>query len=94
MAGAKIGWKLVLTVFTIAVSLVTRKAVTSAWKLGSGRKPPQDPRAPESGYAEVIGWAVASGAAAAFAKRFAERRAAQYWEKSTGTLPPGYEQRD
>jgi len=94
VAGAKIGWKLVLTVFTVVVTLVTKKAVRSAWKLGAGRQPPKSPQAPDAGYGEVVAWAVASGAAAAFAKRFAERRAATYWEKSTGTLPPGYEQRD
>jgi hypothetical protein len=92
MAGAKIGWKLVLAVFTIVVQLVTKKAVTSAWKLGTGRKP--SPQSPEAGYAEVVAWAVASGAAAAAAKRFAEQSAAKYWLKSTGTLPPGYEERD
>jgi hypothetical protein len=94
VAGAKIGWKLVLTVFTVVVSLVTKKAVSQAWKLGAGRKPPASPQAPDAGYGEVVAWAVASGAAAAFAKRFAERRAATYWEKSTGSLPPGYEPRD
>lgn len=91
MAGAKIGWKLVLTVFTVVVSMVAKKAVESAWRLGSGGKPP---KGPEAGYLEVVSWAVASGAAAAVAKHFAEQRAAEYWLKSTGTLPPGYEQRD
>jgi hypothetical protein len=87
--GAKIGWKLVLAVFTMAVGLVANKAVTTAWKLGSGGAPPKGNQA---GYVEVVSWAVASGAAAAAAKRFAEQRAAQYWLNSTGTLPPGYEQ--
>lgn len=90
MAGAKIGWKLVLMAFTLVVSLVTRKALTSAWKLGSGKQPPKSPQEPDAGYAEVIAWAAASGAAAALAKRFAEQRAARYWEKSTGNPPPGY----
>ena len=94
MAGAKIGWKLVLTVFTVVITLVTKKAVTQAWKLGAGRKPPKSPQAADAGYGEVVGWAVASGAAAAFAKRFAERRAASYWTNSTGTLPPGYDEKD
>lgn len=88
MVGAKIGWKLVLAAFTIVVSLVANKAVTTAWKLGSGGAPPKGNKA---GYAEVVTWAVASGAAAAAAKRFAEQRAARYWLKSTGHLPPGYE---
>ena len=35
---------------------------------------------------------MASGAAAAAAKLFAERRAAAYWLKSTGYAPPGYEE--
>lgn len=91
MAGAKLGWRLVLTVFTLVVSVAARKAVTSAWKLGSGGKPP---KGPEAGYVEVVSWAVASGASAALAKRFAEQRAAKYWLRSTGHLPPGYEPRD
>jgi hypothetical protein len=94
VAGAKIGWKLVLTVFTVVMTLVTKKALTSAWKLGSGRKPPESPAARDSGYVEVVAWAVASGATAALAKRFAEERAARYWTKSTGSRPPGYEDED
>ena len=60
MVGAKIGWKLVLAAFTLVVGLVANKAVRTAWKLGSGGKPP---KAGEGGYAEVVSWAVASGAA-------------------------------
>ena len=88
MVGAKIGWKLVLMAFTIVVSLVANKAVTTAWKIGSGGKPPKGNQA---GYIEIVTWAIASGASAAAAKRFAEDRAAKYWLKSTGSLPPGYE---
>jgi hypothetical protein len=86
--GAKIGWKLVLMAFTIVVGLLANKAVTTAWKIGSGGKPPKGNQA---GYLEIVTWAVASGASAAAAKRFAEDRAAKYWLKSTGSLPPGYE---
>ena len=89
MVGAKIGWKLVLTAFTLAVGLVANKAINTAWKLGAGGKPP---KGGQGSYAEVVSWAVASGAAAAAAKLFAERRAAAYYLKSTGHPPPGYEQ--
>lgn len=88
MIGAKIGWKLVLAAFTMAVGLIANRAVKTAWKLGAGGAPPKGNQA---GYVEVVSWAVASGAAAAAAKRFAEDRAARYWLKSTGHLPPGYE---
>jgi hypothetical protein len=89
VVGAKIGWKLVLTAFTLAVGLVANKAISTAWKLGAGGKPP---KGGQGNYAEVVGWAIASGAAAAAAKLFAERRAAEYYLKSTGHPPPGYEQ--
>jgi len=89
VVGAKIGWKLVQAAFTIVVGLLANKAVTTAWKIGSGGKPPKDG---QGGYVEVVSWAVASGAAAAAARLFAERRAASYWLKSTGYAPPGYEQ--
>jgi hypothetical protein len=89
VVGAKIGWKLVQAAFTLAVGLAASKAVSTAWKLGSGGKPPKNG---QGGYAEVITWAAASAAAAAAAKLFAERRAAAYWLRSTGYAPPGYEQ--
>ncbi|WP_433168814.1 DUF4235 domain-containing protein [Kribbella sp. CA-247076] len=89
MVGAKIGWKLVLTAFTLVVGLVANKAISQAWKLGAGGKPP---KGGQGSYVEVVSWAVASGAAAAAAKLFAERRAAEYYLKSTGHPPPGYEQ--
>ncbi|MEU8227236.1 DUF4235 domain-containing protein [Kribbella sp. NPDC048915] len=89
MVGAKIGWKLVQAAFTIVVGLAASKAVSTAWKLGSGGKPPKDAGA---SYAEAVTWAAVSAAAAAAARLFAERRAAAYWLKSTGYAPPGYEQ--
>jgi hypothetical protein len=89
VVGAKIGWKLVQAAFTIVVGLAASKAVTTAWKLGSGGKPPKDGT---GGYAEAITWAAASAAAAAAARLFAERRAAAYYLRSTGHAPPGYVQ--
>jgi hypothetical protein len=86
--GAKIGWKLVQAVFTLVVGLVASRAVKAAWELAAGDKPPKDG---QGGYVEVVSWAVASGAAAAAAKLFAERQAAAYYLKSTGHAPPGYE---
>ena len=89
MVGAKIGWKLVQAVFTLVAGLAASMAVSAAWKLGSGGKPPANG---QGGYAEVVTWAAASGAAVAAAKLFAERQAAAYYLKSTGHPPPGYEQ--
>jgi hypothetical protein len=88
VVGAKIGWKLVQAAFSIVVGLAASKAVSTAWKLGSGGKPPKDG---QGGYVEVVAWAAASGAAAAVAKLFAERQAAAYYLKSTGHAPPGWQ---
>ena len=57
MVGAKIGWKLVQAAFTIVVGLAASKAVSTAWKLGSGGKPPKNG---QGGYAEVAVWAAVS----------------------------------
>src|SRR5438270_530949 len=73
----------------IVVGLVASKVVSTAWKLGSGGKPPKDG---QGEYLEVMSWAAASAAAAAAVKLFAERRAAAYYLKSTGHAPPGYVQ--
>jgi hypothetical protein len=89
VVGAKIGWKLVQAAFTVVLGLAASKAVGTAWKLGRGGKPPKNG---EGGYAEVVAWAAASGAAAAVARLFAERQAASYYLKSTGHAPPGWEQ--
>ncbi|MFF0268597.1 DUF4235 domain-containing protein [Kribbella sp. NPDC004536] len=89
VVGAKIGWKLVQAAFTIVVGLAASKAVSTAWKLGSGGKPPKNG---QGGYAEIVTWAAVSAGAAAAARLFAERRAAAYWLKSTGYAPPGYDE--
>nr|WP_202885948.1 DUF4235 domain-containing protein [Kribbella sandramycini] len=80
---------MVQAAFTVVLGLAASKAVSTAWKVGSGGKPPKNG---QGGYVEVVAWAAASGAAAAVAKLFAERQAASYYLKSTGHPPPGWEQ--
>jgi hypothetical protein len=63
------------------------------WRTATGKKPPTNPTNPEVDPGEAITWAVASGAAIALARILATRRAAQYYARSTGHLPPGLEQK-
>jgi Protein of unknown function (DUF4235) len=42
--------------------------------------------------AEALAWAVASGVAVGVARMLAARKAADYWRRSTGSLPPGLEE--
>ena len=73
-----------------------------AWRLAScssrsGRgapatTPPANPAAPGTSWPEALGYAVASGAAMGLARMLATRKAAGYYRKSTGHLPPGMEE--
>ena len=43
---------------------------------------------------EAVAWSAATGAAVALARMFAQRRAANYYVKSAGHLPPQLEKDD
>ena len=81
------------SMFSLAASLggaaVARKALDKSWQVSTGRKPPENPADPDIDIWEAVSWAVVTGAAVALAKMYAQRRAANYYLKSTGELPPG-----
>jgi len=82
-------WKMMNTGTAIAAGLVTAKALDATWRTATGHKPPNKPEHPDVGGREAIAWAAVSGMAVGVMKTFASRRAATYWVKSTGRLPPG-----
>ena len=82
-------WKLLNTGAGIAAGVVTAKALDATWKTATGHKPPNKPEHPDVGGREAIAWAALSGLAVGVVKTYASRRAATYWVKSTGRLPPG-----
>lgn len=85
----KLAWKLLGGVTTIAATIITRKILTAGWKFVTGNNPPDSPENPDTGTIEAVTWALASGVGVAVARLFATRKAAQYWVKATGDLPPG-----
>jgi len=85
----KLAWKVLGGVTTIAATIITRKILTTGWKFVTGNNPPDSPENPDTGTVEAVTWALASGVGVAVARLFATRKAAQYWEKATGDLPPG-----
>jgi hypothetical protein len=85
----KLAWRVLGGVTTIAATIVTRKILTAGWKFVTGTNPPDSPENPDTGTIEAVSWALASGVGVAVARLFATRKAAQYWEKATGDLPPG-----
>ena len=75
----------------ILSGIAARKVLTAAWRRGTGQDPPANPEVPGTSWGEAIAWALASGAAIGLARMLAARKAADYYRKSTGHLPPGVE---
>lgn len=81
------------SVFSLAAALlgatVARKSLNKAWQTATGKNPPANPADPDVDFREAVLWAIASGTAVQLARMLATRRAANYYAKSTGHLPPG-----
>jgi hypothetical protein len=85
------------TVFSLVSALVAaaaaRKGLNTSWKVATGKKPPENPADPDVDIWEAVAWATVSGVAIGVARMLAQRKAASYYARSTGHLPPGV-QRD
>jgi hypothetical protein len=86
-------WKLVGTGAAMLSGIATTKALDATWRTATGRKPPTKPENPDIAGREALLWAGFSGAVYGLAKTYFTRRAARYWVRSTGKLPPGMEER-
>jgi len=89
---SRLGWKLFATLSAIVAAALARPLIETTWTTATGKHPPANPESPDTTWAEAFGWAIASGAAIGVARLLATRRAAQYWRRSTGNLPPGMEE--
>lgn len=85
------------TVFSLVSALVAataaRKGLNTSWKVATGKQPPENPADPDVDIWEAVAWATVSGVAIGVARMLAQRKAANYYARSTGHLPPGV-QRD
>ncbi len=82
-------WKLMDTGSALGAGILTARALDATWKTATGHPGPARAEHPDLGGREAIVWAAISGMAIGVAKTVATRRAAIYWVKSTGRLPPG-----
>jgi subtilisin family serine protease len=82
----------VWSVFSLASALagaaVAKKVLNTSWKAATGKEPPANPADPDVAMAEAVARAAASGTIVALARMLATRRAAGYYQRSTGHLPP------
>lgn len=82
-------WTLFSLVAALLGATVARKTLTSSWRAATGKNPPANPADPDVDLWEAVLWAAASGTAVQLARMLATRKAANYYAKSTGHLPPG-----
>jgi hypothetical protein len=81
-------WALFSLVSALAGATVAKKVLNTSWKAATGKEPPANPADPDVAMREAVAWAAASGTLVALARMLASRRAANYYKKSTGHLPP------
>lgn len=81
-------WKIMSRVTDKASGSAGTKLVDASWRAATGKQPPAKPDSPETSLRESIAWTVLSAAGVAVVKSLATRRAAAYFERSTGKLPP------
>jgi hypothetical protein len=91
--GSKV-WSVFSLVAALGAALVARKTLDTSWKLATGKKPPENPADPDVNLWEAVTWAVVTGAFIALARMLAQRKAASYYTKSTGHLPPDLKKDD
>jgi len=85
-------WSMMSVAVALVGAAVAKQLLNLLWRAATGKNPPTNPSSPDVQAGEAVTWAVASGAAIALARILATRRAAGYYAKSTGHLPPGLEQ--
>lgn len=75
-------------VAALGAATVAKKALNTSWRATTGKNPPANPADPDVSLAEAVMWAAVSGTLIGVARMLAARRAAHYYARSTGHLPP------
>jgi hypothetical protein len=80
-------WKVLAALSAIAAAQAADKTLTVLWRGATGEKPPTVPEDPQTNWVEALAWAALSGAVIGVTRMLATRQAAQYYVKSTGSMP-------
>ena len=72
----------------LGAAAVAKKGLNSSWRVATGKNPPANPADPDVSIGEAVLWAAVSGTLIGVARMLATRRAAHYYARSTGHLPP------
>ena len=91
--GSKV-WTVFSLVSALAAAALAKKTLNTSWRAATGKNPPENPADPDVDVWEAVLWATVSGTIVALARMLAQRKAAGYYKKSAGHLPPQLEQGD
>ncbi|GCD89409.1 DUF4235 domain-containing protein [Nocardioides sp. LS1] len=86
-SGSKV-WSVFSLGAALGAAAVAKKTLNTGWRAATGKNPPANPADPDVALWEAVAWASVSGTFIALARMLATRRAAEYYAKSTGHLPP------
>ena len=81
-------WTAFSLVAGLGAAALTRKLLDRSWRAAAGKNPPENPADPDVDVWEAVLWATISGTIIGLARMLAQRKAACYYAKSTGELPP------
>lgn len=81
-------WTVFSLVSALGAAALAKKALDTGWRAATGKHPPENPADPDVRMTEAVAWAVVSGTFVALARMLAQRRAAHYYARSAGHLPP------
>ncbi len=86
-------WKILGTGSAIVAGMAANKVITKLWEK-SGRDANLDPNNPDSPLGEAIVFAAIVGLGMGLARTLATRKAAQFYQRSSGHLPTELTTRD
>jgi hypothetical protein len=87
-------WTVMSLVAALLGATIARKTLTKSWQAATGKNPPANPADPDVALWEAVLWAAVSGTAVQIARMLMARKAADYYARSTGHLPPPLQKGD
>src|SRR4051812_7304125 len=91
--GSKL-WTLFSLASALAAAALAKKTLNTSWRAATGKNPPENPADPDVDVFEAVMWAAISGTIVGLARMLAQRKAAGYYKRSAGHLPPQLQQGD
>ncbi len=87
-SGSSKAWTAFSLISALVAAALAKKVLNSSWRAATGKNPPENPADPDVDVWEAVLWATISGTIVGLARMFAQRRAATYYARSVGELPP------